>query len=115
MSIQSGAVVVPITRPWRIRIKKAYNLVCIWIKHVMLIAGLCRRPEHCKKKSDTAAGGAINHMTAAVSNWELVFVNAVVAGTEAAGAVSFAFIPPLLLKAGYTESQMSILLGMCEY
>ena len=43
-------------------------------------------------------------------NSDLLLVNAVAAGAEASGAVGFAYIPPLLLKAGYTETQMSIML-----
>lgn len=110
MSLQSGVV----TRPWRIRIKKAFNLLCMWTNHVLIITGLCRsRPEHRKKKSDEMTEGVINHMSP-VGNRELMLVSAVVAGAEAGGAVGLAFIPPLLLKAGYTESQMSVLLGMCK-
>ena len=99
MSLHSG-VVVPNARPWRIRIKKAFNLVYSWFNQVLLFTGLQPKPEQCKKNY--------------IGHWKLAMVNAIVAGAEAACAVGFAFIPPLLLKAGYTESQMSVLLGMCK-
>ena len=99
MSLHAG-VVVPKTRPWRIRIKKAFNLVYSWFNQVLLFTRLQPKPEPCKKNY--------------IGHWKLAMVNAIVAGAEAACAVGFAFIPPLLLKAGYTESQMSVLLGMCK-
>ena len=47
-----------------------------------------------------------------VSDLRLILVNFVVAGLEIASAVAFTFIPPLLLKAGYSETQMSIIFGV---
>ena len=47
-----------------------------------------------------------------VSDLRLILVNFVVAGLEIASAVAFTFIPPLLLKAGYSETQMSIIFGI---
>ena len=47
-----------------------------------------------------------------VTDFDLVLVNAIVTGVEVAGAVGFAFVPPLLLKSGYTETQMSIIFGL---
>ena len=47
-----------------------------------------------------------------VSDLRLILVNAVVAGLEIASSVAFTFIPPLLLKSGYTETQMSIIFGV---
>ena len=47
-----------------------------------------------------------------VSDVTLVLVNFVVAGLEIASSVAFTFIPPLLLKSGYSETQMSIIFGV---
>ena len=47
-----------------------------------------------------------------VSDLTLVLVNFVVAGLEIASSVAFTFIPPLLLKSGYSETQMSIIFGV---
>lgn len=45
---------------------------------------------------------------------KLIGINAVVAGLEIAASVAFTFIPPLLLKIGYGETQMSIIFGIGE-
>ena len=47
-----------------------------------------------------------------VSELTLILVNFVVAGLEIASSVAFTFIPPLLLKSGYSETQMSIIFGV---
>ena len=47
-----------------------------------------------------------------VSEVTLILVNFVVAGLEIASSVAFTFIPPLLLKSGYSETQMSIIFGV---
>ena len=47
-----------------------------------------------------------------VSDIRLILVNFVVAGLEIASSVAFTFIPPLLLKSGYSETQMSIIFGV---
>ena len=47
-----------------------------------------------------------------VSDLRLILVNFVVAGLEIASSVAFTFIPPLLLKSGYSETQMSIIFGV---
>ena len=47
-----------------------------------------------------------------VSELTLILVNFVVAGLEIASSVAFTFIPPLLLKSGYSETQMSIIFGI---
>ena len=44
----------------------------------------------------------------------LVGTNAVVAGLEVAASVAFTFIPPLLLKSGFGETQMSVIFGIGE-
>ena len=44
----------------------------------------------------------------------LVASNAVVAGVEVASAVAFTVLPPLMLKIGFRESTMSIILGIGE-
>jgi len=45
----------------------------------------------------------------------LVAINAVVGGLEIAACVAFTFIPPLLLKSGFSETQMSIILGVAPF
>ena len=47
-----------------------------------------------------------------VSEFHLVLVNFVVAGLEIAASVAFTFVPPLLLKSGYSETQMTIIFGV---
>ncbi len=47
-----------------------------------------------------------------MSDLRLILVNFVVAGLEIASSVAFTFIPPLLLKSGYSETQMSIIFGV---
>ena len=42
----------------------------------------------------------------------LIRINAVVAGLEVVSAVVFALVPPMLLKLGYSETQMSIMFGV---
>ena len=46
--------------------------------------------------------------------FQLVGVNSVVAGLEIAASVAFTFIPPLLLKTGFGETQMTIIFGIGE-
>lgn len=50
-----------------------------------------------------------------ISDLRLVLVNFVVAGLEIASSVAFTFIPPLLLKSGYSETQMSIIFGVAPF
>ncbi len=50
-----------------------------------------------------------------VGDLRLVLVNFVVAGLEVAASVAFTFIPPLLLKSGYSETEMSIIFGIGNY
>lgn len=45
----------------------------------------------------------------------LVAINSVVAGLEIAASVAFTFIPPLLLKAGFSETAMSIVMGVAPF
>jgi len=45
----------------------------------------------------------------------LIAINAVVCGLEIAACVAFTFIPPLLLKVGFTETYMSIILGVAPF
>lgn len=45
----------------------------------------------------------------------LVAINAVVGGLEIAACVAFTFIPPLLLKSGFSETHMSIILGVAPF
>jgi len=50
-----------------------------------------------------------------LSIWRLGAINAVVAGLEIAACVAFTYIPPLLLKVGFSETQMSIILGVAPF
>ncbi|XP_021353079.1 solute carrier family 45 member 3-like isoform X2 [Mizuhopecten yessoensis] len=43
---------------------------------------------------------------------QILLLNAVVCGVEVCACSGFTYIPPMLLKAGYTEENMSIILGM---
>ncbi|XP_060074265.1 solute carrier family 45 member 3-like [Ylistrum balloti] len=43
---------------------------------------------------------------------QIMLLNAVVCGVEVCACSGFTYIPPMLLKAGYTEENMSIILGM---
>lgn len=43
---------------------------------------------------------------------KLMAINALVCGVEIVSSAAFTYIPPLLLKAGYTETVMTIILGI---
>lgn len=43
---------------------------------------------------------------------QIFLLNAVVCGVEICACAGFTFIPPMLLKSGYTEENMSIILGL---
>uniref|UniRef100_A0A0P4VX71 Solute carrier family 45 member 3 n=1 Tax=Scylla olivacea TaxID=85551 RepID=A0A0P4VX71_SCYOL len=45
----------------------------------------------------------------------LLAINALVCGVEIVSSAAFTFIPPLLLKAGYTETVMTIILGIAPF
>lgn len=45
----------------------------------------------------------------------LLAINALVCGVEIVSSAAFTFIPPLLLKAGYTETIMTIILGIAPF
>ena len=47
-----------------------------------------------------------------LSLMQILLLNAVVCGVEICACAGFTFIPPMLLKAGYTEENMSIILGL---
>ena len=42
-------------------------------------------------------------------------INAMVCGVEIVSSAGFTFIPPLLLKAGFSETTMTIILGIGKY
>ena len=46
------------------------------------------------------------------NTWKLISINAVTAGLEIVSSVVFTIVPPLLLKLGYSETQMSLLFGV---
>ncbi|KAL8618975.1 hypothetical protein ACOMHN_018358 [Nucella lapillus] len=43
---------------------------------------------------------------------QMILLNSVVCGVEICACAGFTYIPPMLLKAGYSEEEMSILLGL---
>lgn len=43
---------------------------------------------------------------------QIILLNAVVCGVEICACAGFTYIPPMLLKSGYTEENMSIILGL---
>jgi solute carrier family 45 protein 3 len=43
---------------------------------------------------------------------QMLLLNAVVCGVEIAACAGFVYIPPMLLKAGYSEEEMNVLLGL---
>lgn len=45
----------------------------------------------------------------------LMAINALVCGVEIISSAAFTYIPPLLLKAGYTETVMTIILGVAPF
>ena len=47
-----------------------------------------------------------------ISLMQIVLLNAVVCGVEICACAGFTYIPPMLLKSGYTEENMSIILGL---
>jgi solute carrier family 45 protein 3 len=49
------------------------------------------------------------------STSRLIFINAMVCGLEVAATVAFTYLPPILLKAGFAESNMGIILGIGMY
>ncbi|KAK7016764.1 hypothetical protein SK128_025697 [Halocaridina rubra] len=46
---------------------------------------------------------------------KLMAINALVCGVEIISSAAFTYIPPLLLKAGYTETIMTIILGVAPF
>ena len=67
-------------------------------------------PHSCSSRRGSVATATPNNVP--VSEVTLILVNFVVAGLEIASSVAFTFIPPLLLKSGYSETQMSIIFGV---
>lgn len=58
------------------------------------------------------SGGSMPKEPHTLSLLQMVLLNAVVCGVEIAACAGFVYIPPMLLKAGYSEEEMNILLGM---
>ena len=70
-------------------------------------------PDHSSRRGSFGTGNSIlPGSSKRVSDLRLVLVNFVVAGLEIASSVAFTSIPPLLLKSGYSETQMSIIFGI---
>ena len=49
------------------------------------------------------------------SYFDLISVNAVTTGLEVVSSVVFTIVPPLLLKLGFSETQMSMLFGVGKF
>ena len=49
------------------------------------------------------------------SDFDLISVNAVTTGLEVVSSVVFTIVPPLLLKLGFSETQMSMLFGVGKF
>ena len=77
----------------------------------------CSSDDDSSKRGDSKFGEPTSVMNprSRVSDLRLVLVNFVVAGLEIASSVAFTFIPPLLLKSGYSETQMSIIFGIGKF
>jgi len=76
---------------------------------------------HCHETSNHESVGAIygtrkgrgsSSKGSPVGLLWLLGVNALVCGVEIVSSAAFTYIPPLLLKAGYTETLMTIILGV---
>ncbi|XP_023323954.1 solute carrier family 45 member 3 [Eurytemora carolleeae] len=65
--------------------------------------------------SSDIMAASVKMSSSPLSIWRLVAVNAVVAGLEIAACVAFTFIPPLLLKSGFSETEMTIVLGIAPF
>ncbi|KAL5007087.1 hypothetical protein ScPMuIL_015893 [Solemya velum] len=64
-----------------------------------------------KRKISLSIDGS-NPTRKPLSLLQIVLLNAIVCGVEICACAGFTYIPPMLLKAGYTEENMSIILGM---
>ena len=53
-----------------------------------------------------------NHYYYPLSFLHMILLNAVVCGVEVAACAGFVYIPPMLLKAGYSEEEMNLLMGI---
>ena len=71
-------------------------------------------PSPCSSRrgSFTPSNPVAPPINARVTDLRLILINFVVAGLEVAASVAFTFIPPLLLKSGYSETQMTIIFGV---
>ena len=65
----------------------------------------------CSVNDDNVLSDAHTN-TKLLTDAHLIRINAVVAGLEVVSAVVFALVPPMLLKLGYSETQMSIMFGV---
>ena len=72
-------------------------------------------PSPCSSRRGSYTPTPNTPLGARVSDLRLILVNFVVAGLEIASSVAFTFIPPLLLKSGYSETQMTIIFGIGKY
>ena len=60
----------------------------------------------------SGSGGSLPNQPHTLSFLQMVLLNAVVCGVEIAACAGFVYIPPMLLKAGYSEEEMNVLLGL---
>jgi len=47
-----------------------------------------------------------------VSVWRLVGINGAAFGHEISACVAYTYVPPLLLKAGFSETSMAVIMGI---
>lgn len=57
------------------------------------------------------APNSVPSKTQTLSLMQMLLLNAVVCGVEICACAGFTYIPPMLLKAGYSEEEMSFILG----
>lgn len=65
-----------------------------------------------RKRKISLSKDGLNPTRKPLSLLQIVLLNSIVCGVEICACAGFTYIPPMLLKAGYTEENMSIILGM---
>ncbi|XP_070199581.1 solute carrier family 45 member 3-like [Littorina saxatilis] len=60
----------------------------------------------------SGSGGSMPNQPHTLSFLQMILLNSVVCGVEIAACAGFVYIPPMLLKAGYSEEEMNVLLGL---
>ena len=60
----------------------------------------------------SGSGSSMPNQPHTLSLSQMILLNAVVCGVEICACAGFTYIPPMLLKAGYSEEEMNFLLGL---